>query len=211
MILSHSKKFIFIHIYKVAGTSIRNTLASYHDLRFSDFPLVDNLRFMIGKRVKSFSDWSIEHVKAKEIQEKINPEVFNSYYKFAFVRNPWDWQVSLYHFMLQMKSHRQHNIVKKMKDFDEYLNWRIRQPNFELQRDFIYSDDDKLLVDFVGKFESLQKDFDKICLNIGVKPEILPVKQQSEHAYYKEYYNDRSKDLVYKTFKADIDRFGYEF
>jgi len=110
-----------------------------------------------------------------------------------------------------MKSHRQHAIVKKMKDFDEYLNWRTRKPNYELQKDFIYDEQDKLLVDFVGKFENLQSDFDKICLRIGVRPEILPLKQQSEHAYYKEYYNDRTKDLVYKTFQADIDRFGYEF
>src|SRR4051812_8912952 len=127
MILSHEKKFIFIHIYKVAGTSIRRLLDKYNDKKFSDFPVTDNIKFWFARHYRPLSGYSLEHVRAKEIQEMISPGQFEEYFKFSFVRNPWDWQVSLYHFMLQDKTHRQHKLIRKMKNFDEYLNWRINK------------------------------------------------------------------------------------
>lgn len=210
MIISHQKKFIFIHIYKVAGSSIRRVLDKYDDRKKADLSFIDNSRIWLHQHFKVTRTSFITHLKAKDIKAKLAPDVFNNYYKFSFIRNPWDWQVSLYYFMLQNTKHRQHKLVSKMKNFEEYLDWRINK-DLELQKEFIYDNDGKILVDFVGRFENLQNDFNTICSRLEI-PEIeLPVTNTSHHRYYKEYYNENTKNWVAEAFKEDIELFGYSF
>lgn len=210
MILSHEKKFIFIHIYKVAGTSVRRILARYDNLSKDDFPWYENVKFWLGSRYGSFSDLSLNHIRASKVKRFISREQYNSYFKFSFVRNPWDWQVSLYHFMLQSTDHPQHNIIQKMKGFDEYIEWRINN-DFELQKDFLYDENDNLIVDYIGKFENLQEDFNEICLRLEIKPVDLPITNKSKHKHYSEYYNKSTRDKIYEAYKTDIDYFHYDF
>ena len=128
MIISHSKKFIFIHIYKVAGSSIFNVLNNYESL----------FRRIKRKAYKKFNKNAYpHHLKIIELKKILPENIFNNYYKFAFVRNPWDWQVSLYHFMLQQKAHFQHEFIRELKSFEEYINWRINK-DLNLQSEFIY-------------------------------------------------------------------------
>jgi hypothetical protein len=210
MILSHSKKFIFIHVYKVAGISIRRALQPYNNLSSKDFPWYMNLKFNLGKRFEILPNWSINHIKAKEIKNYLPVDVFNNYFKFCFVRNPWDWQVSLYHFTLQYKNHPQHQRISRMKSFDEYIEWRIHN-DFNLQKDFIYDDNNNILVDYVGRFENLQEDFNEICLRLEIPVVDLPKANSSKHKHYKEYYNDFTKKLVRDAFKEDIELLHYDF
>jgi hypothetical protein len=210
MILSHQKKFIYIHIYKVAGMSIRSALQPFDEMSKKEFPWYENIKFDLGQRFKFLSGWALDHIKAKQVKKYLAPEVYNNYYKFTFVRNPWDWQVSLYHFMLQVPNHPQHRLVTKMKSFDEYIEWRVNE-DLELQRDFIYDDQGNKILDFVGRFEHLQEDFNVICQNIGLAPVQLPYINKSKHKPYKEYYSEHSKNLIGKAFKEDIELFKYEF
>ena len=69
-LISHRDKFIFIHIYKSGGTSITETFDTF---------FTDLIKY--------------KHETALEIRDIIGKKKFNSYYKFAIVRNPWDWQV----------------------------------------------------------------------------------------------------------------------
>ena len=210
MILSHRKKFIYIHIYKVAGMSIRKALQPYDDLSPADFSAFQNFKFNLAKKFKLFSALSIDHIKAKEIQKYLNPEVYTNYHKFTFVRNPWDWQVSLYHFMLQYSDHPQHKLVKKMKTFDEYIEWRVNN-DMELQKDFIIDSQGKKIVDYVGRFEHLQKDFSEILEHLSLEPVQLPYINKSKHKFYKEYYNEHTKNLIGSAFAEDIKLFNYDF
>ena len=210
MILSHQKKFIYIHIYKVAGTSIRTVLQEYDDLAKSDFPFYENVKFYFGHQYTFLSRWAIDHIKASKVKKHFPSEVYDNYFKFTFVRNPWDWQVSLYHYMLQYDKHPQHELVTKMKSFDEYIEWRI-QEDLEIQKEFIYDKNNNLIVDFVGKFENLQEDFDKICDRININKIQLPFSNKSKHGYYKDYYNEHTRKLIADAFKKDIETFQYEF
>lgn len=210
MIISHSKKFIFIHIYKVAGTSIRKVLQPYSANPFADLPFFLKVKFGLGGRFHALSKWSMDHLKATEIKKILPEEQWNNYFKFSFVRNPWDWQVSLYHFMLQDENHRQHKLISKMKNFEEYIDWRVHH-SVELQKSFLYDQNSKCMVDYVGKFENLQQDFNEILTKIGIKEVELPVLNTSVHRFYKEYYNDTTRKMVEDAFKEDIDLFGYEF
>ena len=210
MILSHNKKFIYIHVYKVAGTSIRSILQEYNDLSSADFPMNENIKFYLGKRFTFLSKWANDHLKAKKIKKYLPEEIFNNYFKFAFVRNPWDWQVSLYHYMLQYNVHPQHQLINKMKSFDEYIEWRINH-DLELQKDFIFDVDGKILVDYVGRFENLQNDFNVICSKIPITQANLPRANASKHHNYRDYYNTYTKNLISNAFQKDIEAFNYDF
>ena len=68
------------------------------------------------------------------------------------------------------------------------------------------------IVDFVGRYESLQADFDHCCERIGLPLQALPHRRRADdRSAYREYYDDESKALVERHFAADIEAFGYEF
>ncbi|MFZ7145435.1 MAG: sulfotransferase family 2 domain-containing protein [Bacteroidota bacterium] len=210
MIISHKKKFIFIHIYKVAGTSIRKALDPFNDMSAADFPWYQNIIFWLGARYNIFSQHSMNHIKAAHLKQLLPGKIYNEYFKFSFVRNPWDWQVSLYHFMIQNTKHPQHHIIKKMKNFDEYIDWVVKNEH-SLQKDFLYDKEGNLIVDYIGKFENLQEDFKEICLRLEIEPVALPLTNKSSHSHYRDYYSNESRDKIYETFKEDIEYFHYKF
>lgn len=209
MILSHEKKFIFIHNYKVAGTSVRNALLKYNNRTFWKSSLAHKIKFLNGSFPKIYSKDFDHHITASELKQKLPTEIFDEYFKFGLVRNPWDWQVSLYKFMLKRKSHYQHELVKKFANFDEYIDWRIHE-DLHLQKEFFY-EGDTCLMDFIGKMENMKEDFEKICKRINVSEE-LPHKNPSRPAHegFKKYYSQKSIDMVDDAFKEDIVLFGYE-
>jgi len=183
MLVSHSKKFVFFHLYKVAGTSVKRALNPYKEAK--------------GR----------PHTKPSEIKDK---NLLN-YFKFCFVRNPWDWQVSLYFYMLLKKNHRQHALIKSM-NFEQYIEWRV---NYECFTQYEWLSENGNLsgnidIDFIGKYEFLNSDFNKICdiLKIGCS---LPYKNKTNHKHYTEYYTEKSKKIIEKAFKKDINFFGYSF
>jgi hypothetical protein len=134
---------------------------------------------------------------------------FNSFYSFAIVRNPWDWQVSTYSYMLKTPDHPQHKLVQGFGNFDEYIRWRCRE-EARFQKDMIYSKDGKLLVNFVGRYETLEADFKTICARIGISAS-LPRHNVSYRKPYQQYYKEDTKELVRQTFETDVSLFGYDF
>jgi hypothetical protein len=207
MLLSYSHKFIFIHVYKVAGMSIKKSLEEY-----AKRPVMR--RFLRAIRLGSkvpYYRWKTfpSHIKAEDLRKELPEKIYSNFYKFAFVRNPWEWQVSLYHHMLQQKTHFQHTLIKSMKNFDEYIVWRVNEDKV-LQKEFVTDSAGKMIVDFVGKFELLTKDFHHVCnvLNINAS---LPHINKSSHMHYQSYYNAETRRLVEENFSEDIELFDYAF
>ncbi len=230
MLISYKNKFIFIHNYKVAGTSVTKAL--------KEFSLADPLRFeSINRRIENppllagyynfFNHYYGKVTRGKKISSKIlplgihinamglrahvNENDWNNFFKFGFVRNPWDWQVSLYYQMLKDKKNHQHNLVKSMKDFDEYIRWRVRE-DLCLQKEFFYDQKGKCIVDYIGKFENLENDFNEICKKIGIDAE-LPHENKGKKRKldYRKYYTEETRKLVKEGFREDIELFDYEF
>lgn len=204
MIISHRKRFIFVHTYKVAGTSVRAALKPYADVMYRKYT-PRRVLYVLG-----LLDSIGEHATAREIRENVGPEVFDRYFKFAFVRNPWDWQVSLYHYIRSHPLHPQYRQVKALNGFAEYVEWRIANDKV-LQRDFVADGDGRLLVDYVGRFENLDADFASVCRHLGIPATPLPHKMTSSHRDYTEYYDERTRRLVTEHYRQDIDLFGYRF
>ncbi len=210
MLVSDSKKFVFIHIYKTGGTSVQKMLEKY-DRRFD---LTCRLKLLARKATNS--DMPVlarpyKHANAEKVRTLIGADCYDSYFKFAFVRNPWDWQVSLYYYMLRSPDtmHPQVPLVKSMENFDRYIRWRCRE-EVRLQYNFIYVDG-KLLVDFVGRYENFQLDFDKICDRLDIARQQLPKVNTTKRDRYRDYYTPETRLLVSEAFSVDIETFGYEF
>lgn len=210
MLLSRTHSFLFVHIYKNAGRSITTALAPFATSR------AEWLFARLLLKLKVPTDFLYflpcpPHAKALEIQRRIGNAQFDNLFSFAFVRNPWDWQVSLYRYMLQTTNHHQHKLGRDLGTFDRYIRWRCEN-EVRLQKDFICGDGDELLVDFVGRFERLGADFDTICERIGISASLPMLNVSNRNSTsYRDYYNEETKVLVEKAFEQDIEYFQYKF
>jgi hypothetical protein len=208
MIISHSKKFIFIHNYKVAGTSIREALRPYANAKILTSSLHDNLRVFFGVYPRIYSSNFHNHIKASELKRQIPNKVFDEYYKFGFVRNPWDWQVSLYTYMIKQKKHFQNTLGASFASFDEYIDWRVHE-DLHLQKDFFYQDDE-FLMDYIGKMETIAEDYTKICEKLSMVSKLPHLNASRDDNKYLKFYSEKSLQLVSQAFAPDIELFGYK-
>ena len=206
MLMSERHNYIYVHVYKVAGQSVKLALRRYH------YRYLPGLRTPLSHVLESpqaYTFRSVEaHSTAAQLRDWLGQEKWDTLYSFSFVRNPWDWQVSLYHFIQKNKFNYQRRLVSSMS-FDDYIRWRVEE-DLHLQRDFIFDRHGKQLVDFVGRYEQLDTDFATIAERIGVKA-ALPHVNASSHASWRSYYNDTTASLVADAFAPDIEAFGYHF
>tara|TARA_X000000950_G_scaffold281573_1_gene378623 strand:+ start:61 stop:678 length:618 start_codon:yes stop_codon:yes gene_type:complete len=203
MIISHKHKFVSLHLPKTGGTSCNNELAKYDEKN----------RFKIGHptlmelmRIKRFGNLRAD------------------YFKFTFVRNPFDRLVSAFFYIsrhsrwqadCRMRKKFGMNNVSFSFFVKNILPLILKTPNirprhFKLQSDFFF-EDNKNLLDFVGKFENLQEDFNTICDKIGIPRQKLAHKNKTKHKHYTEYYDEETKQIVAENYAKDIEYFGYEF
>lgn len=208
MIISHSKRFIFVHNYKVAGTSVRSILNPHGNWSFRASTHLDKIKILMGIYPKVYSNQFYGHSTLLDLKKRIPGRIFSSYFKFGFVRDPWDWQVSLYMFMLQQKDHPQHKIVSSMKSFDEYIEWRVNK-DLKLQKAFFYDEEGACLADFLGRYESLRSDFKVVREKMGIKSDLPHLNASRKERTYLNYYSISSIDMVYEGFKDDIETFNY--
>jgi len=124
MLYSVSHRFIFVRYGKAGSQSIRAVLRKYQPFyrknRYLEYALRKTARFLPEKfRIVPV------HANARYIRERVGPEVFDSFFTFGFVRNPWDLVVSLYFYELRRKDHPLHDLVSQFKTFDEYVEWHV--------------------------------------------------------------------------------------
>ena len=182
--ISHKDNFIFIHIPKCAGNSVIEK---------------------VGLSGQPPGHLPISKFPLKSRQ---------NYFKFTFVRNPWDRFVSAYFYLKKggngsapqdLRSQTQIGKYKSFTDFvknDNFFKmWHFKPLSF-------YIDDE---MDFIGKLENLQEDFNIICDKIGIPRQELPHRNKSSHKHYTEYYDDETKEIVAEKYAKDIEYFGYEF
>ena len=133
-------------------------------------------------------------------------EVDRDYFSFGFTRNPWDRMVSLYHFMAQKPV---------VRDFDQEHLRRIGFKNAlfgeylgDGQRDSFWWLDG---CDYIGTFETLQNDYEAICMEIGIDAGIVGKINESVHNDYRKYYTPEMVDFVANKHAKTIERIGYTF
>jgi hypothetical protein len=206
MLLSRKHRFIFIHIYKTAGSSIK---AALRPMAADPWQIwASRILRRLGSSALSINPLPA-HTKAVDVVEYLGAEEFAKYFSFAIVRNPWDWQVSLYHYMRKEPRHFQHELALAFENFEQYIEWRCsEEPRY--QTDFVDSPDGHQLVNYIGKLETLDQDFAHICQRLGLQA-YLPRLNVSNTAPWQSFYNTRTRRLVHNAFLPDIERFGYRF
>ena len=217
MLLSVKHKFLFIHIAKTGGTSLRAALQKtrWKDPYYWPMFLCSRFSHLAGHRIGTKYP---RHGKVILAKESLPKEFFDELFKFAFVRNPWDLQVSSFHHIRRERPH----VMQGKDDFETFLRWKLdpERPyqyhidtSIELQTDYLIDLRGNIIVDFIGRYERLVKDVDTICQRIGIPTPELPHKRKAtdREKDFRTYYTDETAELVAQHFQRDIELLGYTF
>jgi len=206
--ISRSKRFIFVHIYKTAGTSVRSALVEHVEEDSQVVKLCNRVTYKLaGKPAIKPKELAWKHAGAGEYLALMGEENFRRFFKFSIVRNPFDWQVSLYEYIRQSPGHHLHNFALAV-DFLSFLRSGVGETT-KPQASFLTSRNGELLVDFVGKFESLDKDFSKICEKIGAHGKLEHLNASTRSNLPEYYASPEAIDIVLENFHRDFNLFGY--
>lgn len=227
--LLNEQKILFIHIPKTAGSSIENSLLRHYNL--DGYSLET---FLVAKNEDSTKGPSrLNHMTAEEYinYNYIEQSQYKEFFKFSFVRNPWSRLVSEY------KWHRYYRkytfkdwLLKFSPNEGEILTmkdenrWRHVMP----QHKYIFSPNGECLVDFIGRFENLEADFQQVGKHLGeCFPELSKIREskisenrlktilikliakEKLHESYMDYYDNQTWQWVNEFYRKDIELLGY--
>lgn len=198
---------IFVHIPKCAGMSMEA------------FCIENGIKIAPLNRTQ---EWCDRKNGSTYLDRAVPPDTYglwdselesSDFFTFAFVRNPWDRMVSAW----------RSNVAREFNDrpFKSFLDFIFSdQPN-EYQASHVrsyfdpsyrlFDEDGRQAVDFIGRFERLHEDFNRVCQAVGLPARELSHINQSSRGPYGAYYDEESRSLVEARFERDIAHFGYEF
>jgi len=201
--ISQDDRLIFVHLRRTGGNSIEVALGGI--VLFDRWFRRTNVWNNRLHRGKSWRKWDRRghriHATAVEIRAEY-PREFDDHFKFSIVRNPWEQMASLYG--------RLHPDDEACRGFRSWL-WRFDLAPGTVPRDSLFDESGRCMVDFVGRFERLQDDFDVACDRAGIPRRRLARTNASGGRSLTEMYDDASILLVSRLFADDIHRYGYSF
>lgn len=218
MLISYRKNFLFIHIAKTGGTSIRAALRPYRWGGWYSVPLwmASQVSQLTRPRHKLGLKFP-RHAKAIAAKEMLPETVYRELFKCSIVRNPWDLQVSSWHHIQREKP----EVLRGVDTFGDFLRLKfdperpydyMLDTSAELQHEYIVDLQGRVIVDFIGRYETLEQDFDTICQRIGIPTPQLPhLRKAGERKDYRAYYDDSLVDMVAEHYRRDLDVLGYTF
>ncbi|WP_165187535.1 sulfotransferase family 2 domain-containing protein [Caulobacter soli] len=208
MIISHSHRFIFAAVPKTGTHSVRQALRE--QLGDGD---IEQVGLFVDKRFPWADLAAIRHghLSLRQVRPYLGEEAFGGYYKFAFVRNPFDRFVSYCAFMLRGGDDFQQRPREVMRHFlfgEPPEHHILFQPQASLLVD---GDGKTLLVDGIGHVEGMQASYDAICARIGIPSRSLDRVNGTQRGDYRRYYDQALIDGVATRYAQDLDLFGYTF
>jgi hypothetical protein len=149
------------------------------------------------------------HLTLQQIRPYMRPEEWQSFFKFAFVRNPFDRFVSYCAFITRDSGEFERAPQKVMRHFVANPPWS--HILFQPQHSFITGENGQLLTDQVGRVEEMQQSYDDIATRIGIPTASLERVNSSKRNSYREYYDQALIDGIAKHYARDLELFGYDF
>jgi hypothetical protein len=228
MPIDPDRRLAFVHVQKAAGVSIVHALDragvrfSYTGRGLADLfphgPHGEAIRARFKELVPTTNEAAFphQHLPAAILRDLVGAEVWADYFSFAFVRNPWDRFVSLYHYLRDRyadpafsgKQPRMAELFRRAPDFDTYA--RIYEQDRRDQASMVRDYDGSVLVNFVGRYERLAEDLARVGAATGIDLTV-PHLNASDHGPYRDYYTARTRAKIAELYATDIALFGYTF
>ncbi len=217
MPISHRRRCVFVHIPKTGGTSIEHALGMRarhaRESRKKMFGpvLSDDLRAM------ELSSGFLQHLTMRELLRLHPHDALHGYFSFAIVRNPWDRMVSIYfrpdRDMLEQA--RAQGVELEGLEFGDFVeaSMDVEHAHLRPQHEYVTDDAGHVIVDLVGRFETLEASFQEVRERLGVRRR-LPVKYASPSRPsrdHRPHYTERTRALVAERYARDIEIFDYAF
>ncbi len=210
-LISYRKKFIFFHLYKCGGNSLRQVLnkVDTHSIEWGGVHgLPDDVRTHYLR------------------EDKLN--VFDDFYIFTFIRNPYDFMVSTYFYGKSNPNHFMHNdILNNNMTMTEFIPYymKIRENHLSSSirpfgsnkvvtiKDWLHDNNGNEIMDYVGKLETMQSDVKKIFKTLNLPLSQVPVVNVNGNRdkNYRKYYNGTSKNMIDQYFAWELEKFKYLF
>ena len=209
MIISHAHRFIFFAVPKTGTQSIRQALGAHlAEGDWQQHALFGQARLPIAELAARGHG----HLSVCDVAPLLPTEVWSTYFKFAFVRNPFERFVSAYVFLFRNSISPDHSPEELNADMKAALHRRrfrqrvLIQPQSQLLEDR----EGKLAVDFIGRYERLETDFEGVCQRLGVRAS-LPRANPSDHVHFSRYYDPELRSMVADFYARDLQNFDYSY
>ena len=217
--ISDKHKYVFVHVPKCGGSSIELNLLARENIYINNF-IKNGFSKLTPWQKKKYNlgreDMGVasQHLKINQYE----PQKAKNYFTFSFVRNPWDRMVSEYFYIKKSRgTHCENEFFSKT--FPSFRSFVINNglqcawPSHRFQQiDFVLNPMTNQMVDFIGRFENLNRDFRYVCQRIGFK-KFTRLKQRNPtcHKKYRHYYDTETKNIIAHKFRRDIEYFKYTF
>ena len=206
MIISPNHKYVFVAVPKTGTHAVRQALRPHMGAGDMEqvglfvkrqFPIADLAKVGHG------------HISLEQLRKFMDPAKFAEYFKFAFVRNPFDRFISYCSFITRERGGFKTDPQKVMRRV--LANPPSEHVLFWPQNTFLVDGEGKLLTDYVGRVETMQQSFEFIASKIGVPVVQLDKVNATERSAYRDYYNQELIDGVAKLYADDLRLFEYDF
>jgi hypothetical protein len=207
VIISHRHQFIFFAVPKTATHTIRTALRRH--LGDGDW----EQQQLFGQQsipIPDIARIGHGHISARRIRSHIEDATWHNYFKFGFVRNPFDRFVSTCFFLHRNNPAFSEDPLPHMKQALKNRSFRQRvlvRPQ-ALQ---LVDDNDELALDYIGRYESLQSSYDEICEHIGIESVALGHENASKRGSCVDYFDGELRQAIMSFYADDLRLFDYQF
>jgi len=233
MIVCHEYRYIFLKTSKTAGTSVEIALSKFcaeGDIITPISPVDEELRARLGGHPSqpypaawpeySAADWLrrwtkgkhkqryYNHIPARKLKKRLDPQIWDNYFRFCIVRNPWDRVISQYFWRCRDLPEAERPSIDEFLESTHVRSLRRKGYN-------LYTIKGELQVDKICRYESLAEDLEEVRQHLGLpEPLTLPktkATHRSDRRHYRDVLTPAQRDRIAELFADEIRLMGYEF